>query len=304
MPPRISAEARELLRRQRGLIAARQALALGIARPALRRACDTGWMQVTPHVFADREGDLTIAQLRVAAVLDCGPASLLAGRSALAEAGWRGQDEDVVEVIAPRGSRHRAGPRPRWLRVHRPEDEVRGWGSPARAPMGRAAVDAAAWARTAREAMFLLTSAVQQRLVTPEQIRRDLEGRSRVRNAPVIRGVLDSLVEGATTIGEAAFLRECRRRGLPMPRMQVALRGGPGRRRVVDAEFRTPDGRPVIVEIDGVGHLEVATWQDDLMRHNDLVADTGAILLRVSNWQVEHDPGPFFDVLVPLVLAA
>jgi very-short-patch-repair endonuclease len=304
MPPRVSADVRDLLRRQRGLIAAWQAPALGIARPALRRAAGTGWMQVTPHVFADREGDLTIAQLRMAGVLECGPASLLAGRSALAEAGWRGQDEGVVEVIAPRGSRHRAGPRPQWLRIHRPDDEVRGWGTPPRVPTARAAVDAAAWARTPREAMFLLTSAAQQRLVTPQQVRRELDGRSRVRNAPVIRDVLDSLVEGVTTIGEAAFLRECRHRGLPRPQMQVARRAGPGRRRVVDAEFRTPGGRLVIVEIDGVGHLEVGTWQDDLTRHNELVAGTGAILLRVSNWQVEHDPDPFFDVLVPLVLSA
>ncbi|MCU0283502.1 MAG: type IV toxin-antitoxin system AbiEi family antitoxin domain-containing protein [Candidatus Nanopelagicales bacterium] len=304
MPPRISAEARDLLRRQRGLIAARQAVALGIARPALRRACDTGWMQVSPNVFADRDGDLSVPQLRLAAVLECGPGSLLAGRSALAEAGWRGQDEEVVDLIVPRGSRHRAGPRPRWLRMHHPEDEVRGGGTPARASVARAAVDAAAWARTPRETMFLLTSVVQQRLVTPQQLRRELEGRSRVRNAPTIRGVLDSLDEGATTIGEAAFLRECRRRGLPRPTMQVTHRGGPGRRRVVDAAFRAPGGRLVIVEIDGVGHLEVGTWQDDLVRHNTLVAGTGAILLRVSNWQVEHDPGPFFDVLASLVLPA
>jgi very-short-patch-repair endonuclease len=59
-----------------------------------------------------------------------------------------------------------------------------------------------------------------------------------------------------------------------------------------------------MVEIDGVGHLEVATWHDDLARHNALVAGNGGIVLRVSNWQLLYEPDAFFDVLTPLLMSA
>ena len=41
-------------------------------------------MQVSAHVFCDRDSPLTPEQMRVAAVLDAGPAAMLAGCSALA----------------------------------------------------------------------------------------------------------------------------------------------------------------------------------------------------------------------------
>ena len=75
-----------------------------------------------------------------------------------------------------------------------------------------------------------------------------------------------------------------------MNRRRVDALGG---RRRTDAEFRLADGRLVIVEIDGVGHLQVQQWQADLGRHNALSASTGAVMLRVTGWEVRHDPGPF-----------
>ena len=57
-----------------------------------------------------------------------------------------------------------------------------------------------------------------------------------------------------------------------------------------------------MVEIDGFGHFDVAQWQADLQRQNELVAETaGALLLRVTGWQVRHDPEPFFSLLVRVV---
>lgn len=295
--PRLTAECRDLIVCQRGLIADWQAKPLGLSRAALQRATRIGWTQVSPHVFSDRSGDLAIDQLRAAGALECGPWAMLAGRSALAEAGWSvGQPESWVDVIVARGQRMRARQLPGWLRVHHPQDEAVGRGWPPRTRAPRAAIDAAAWARTPREVLFLITSSVQQRLVTPDELRAELNSRRRVRNAPHIRHALAALADGATTTSEATFLRECRRRGLPRPRMQVHRRG-PSGHRVVDAEFRLPGGRLLMVEIDGVGHMEVDSWQADIVRHNDLVALTGALILRVTSWQIEHDPDPFFAVL-------
>ena len=303
MGPRLSADVRAVLHRQRGVIADWQARDIGVSRDSLLRASRTSWTQISPHVFAAGELDLDGARLRMAAVLECGPGALLAGRSALVEAGWRvdGRTDHVVDVIVPPGRRLRARGTPGWLRRHHPADEVLGVGCPARTSAPRAAIDAAAWARSPREVLFLLASTAQQRLCTPHAMRRSLEERARVRNAPVIRDVLDEIESGATSVPEATFLRECRRRGLPPPRMQTSRRDARGRRRFTDAEFSLPNGGTLIVEVDGVGHLTVESWHADIARHNGLSVTTGAMILRVTGWELRHDPDPFFAILCPLL---
>lgn len=297
MGPRLTPAARSLLARQRGVIGDWQARDVGLSRERLRRACRSGWQQVSPHVFADREGDISVDQMRVVAVLESGPGSLLAGRSALAEAGWRGSDDGYVDVLVPRGRRRRAPGAPAWLRAHHPRDEPPGQGDPARTSAARAAIDAAAWARGPRAVLVVLASTAQQRLATPRRMRAELARWPRMRNAALIREVLDELDAGVTSSAEAAFRRECRRRGLPEPRMQTRRRDATGGARFTDAEFDLPDGRLLIVEIDGIGHLGVAEWHADIARQNGLVVTTGALVLRVPGWAVRHDPDPFFENL-------
>ena len=188
---------------------------------------------------------------------------------------------------------------PAWVRVHGTTDVPRRFGDPARTSPSRAAIDAAVWARTPRERLFILTSAVQQRLTRVELLRRELDSRQRPPCARQIREILADVEGGATSTSEADFRRACRARGLPVPKMQVR-HATPGRRSRVDAEFRLPDGRLLIVEIDGTGHMAVDQWHSDLGRQNDLVAHTGAVVLRVTNWQLRHEPDPFFSVVLGL----
>lgn len=49
------------------------------------------------------------------------------------------------------------------------------------------------------------------------------------------------------------------------------------RRRYLDAMWKLPEGRTVVVEIDGAVHLLAATYWDDMQRQNELVlsGDTG-----------------------------
>jgi very-short-patch-repair endonuclease len=147
--------------------------------------------------------------------------------------------------------------------------------------------------------MMIVLSTAQQRLAHPDQLQRELDRSPRVRHREAMLGALADLRVGATSTNEADFLQECRRRGLPTPRMQ-RRRLANGRVRRTDAELTLADGRCVIVEIDGVGHLEADTWHADISRHNDLAVATGAIVLRVTGWEVRHDPDPFFDLLCSL----
>lgn len=297
MPPRLKPEARALLRRQRGLIADWQADEVGLTRRTLARAAADGWSQVGEHVFADRDAELHNAQLRMAGVLEAGPGSALAGCSALTESGWRGSELGIVDVHTMRGRRHRAARRPGWLRLHHPREEPRVGGFPPTTSVARAVLDAASWAHSDREAVMVMASCVQQGLTSPRLLEHELCRGPRTRSAS-IRDVLSDLRGGASSSNEVAFLRECRKRSLPRPRMQTRRVGGARR---TDAEFRLPNGRLLIVEIDGIGHLDVAAWHSDITRHNELAVDSGAMILRVTGWEVRNDPAPFFDLLARLI---
>lgn len=301
MAPRLTPEARDLLTRQRGLIADWQAASVGLSRRRLLWACRSGWRTIGQHVFVDRDGDYTPEQMRVAGALEGGPDAALTGRAALLESGWRGRDEGYVDVLLPRSARGRTHRGPPWLRLHFPLEVPRSAGSPPRTTSARAAIDAASWSRSPREVLLVVLSTAQQRLATPDGLRREMLRRPGLRNAAAIRDVLEELEAGATSSNESAFLRECRCRGLPKPRMQTRRRDAGGRRRFTDAEFVLPDGRLVIVEIDGIGHLDVAEWHADIARHNGLAVTTGAITLRVTGWEIHHDPNPFFTLLAGLL---
>lgn len=296
MGPRVTPGARQLLVSQRGVIASWQLPDVGMTTRQLSRAARDSWQRITPRTFVAGELPVTPAQMRTAAVLEAGPHAALSGCSGLIEAGWTGDDGGRADVLVARDSRSRSGTLPGWVRLRSTVDVPRRWGVPARTSAARAAIDAAAWARSPRERMFVLTSTVQQRLATTHQMRREIESRGRIPHSRDMRAVLEEVDGGVTSTGEATFLRECVRRGLPTPRMQVRRIAG-GRRRRVDAEFALADGRLLIVEIDGAAHMEVAQWEDDLARQNDLVFTTGAIVLRVTTWQVRYDPDPFFQLL-------
>lgn len=296
--PRLTRDARDVLTAQRGLVADWQLRALDLSRRQLTAATRDGWMQVSPHVFCDRDTALTPEQMRVAAVLEAGPAAMLAGCSALVESGWSGTEPGFVDVIAPRGQRRRARGMPPWIRIHQPRDEPRRAGRPPRTTAARAVVDATAWARSDKEAMMIVASAVQQRLTSAVAVSRELSRRPTTRRARLVREILVDVSGGATSGNEVAFRRECRRRGLPVPRMQTRRRGTRGL--CTDAEFQLADGRLLIVEIDGIGHFDVRTWNEDITRHNELARTTGAMILRVTGYAVRHDPDPFFEVLISL----
>lgn len=304
MGPRLAPHVLRLLRAQRDLIADWQVAELGVAPRALQRACANGWQRHGHHVFSDRTGEPTEAQQRMIAFLETGPESMLTGRAALVEAGWTLGQDDHVDVLVPRGSRgrrrHQGLP---WLRVHTPADLPGPRGSPPRTGSARATIDAAMWASTARESLTIIVSSTQHRLTSPAQLSRDLAGRTQVRHRRWIDEALLELHGGATSTAEADFLRECRRRGLPTPTMQRRRVDALGGNRRTDAEFRLPDGRLVIVEIDGVGHMQVEQWHSDLRRHNALTVATGAIALRVTGWEVRNDPDPFFSLLESLIRA-
>jgi len=215
---------------QAGVVSRIQAYGLGVSRAQIRAQVRARrWRRVGSQSIALTTGPLTPSARRWAAVFEAGPRAQLDGVSALEASGLTGFASARIRVSVPRGARVR---RARGLDIR----QTRRWeaadlvtvGIP-RTPPAVAAVRAALWAVSDRQAALLLTMTVQQRLATAEglgvaalRIRRD-------RRRRLLHRVILDLAGGAQSLGEQDFARECRRRGLPEPTRQVMRRGRDGR---------------------------------------------------------------------------
>lgn len=284
-------EVRALLRSQRRLARRDQLADAGICSDDVAAHVRAGrWRTLGPVVVALENGDLDVQQLRWAAVLASGPRGALAAWTALQEHGLRGYEREELHVVLTRGDKHHGiGRGSRRLVVHESrrhglDDVVRRRGRVPSHDPARAAVDAGAWAVTDRAAAGVLIATVQQRLATVDQVQAALDRAGRVRRGRLLRLVLGDVAGGVHALSELDFARLCRRHGLPEPDRQRTRRDPQGRLRYLDVEWRRRrDGRLVVVEVDGRGHMRQDTWEDDLLRQNDVTIDDGALVQRVPS---------------------
>jgi hypothetical protein len=232
------------------------------------------WQSLGRQTVAVYTGPLPRRARWWAAVLEVGPRAVLAGVSALQAAGLSGVDEDAIHVAAPTSSRPR---RPPGVRVHetrrlRPPDVA-----PAGLPRMRpapAAVLAALWASSDRQAALYLVATVQQRLTTPEELARHVSRVRRHRRRHLLVAVAADIADGARALSELDFAGLCRSRGLPPPTRQSVVTTSQGRC-YLDVTW---DEWDLTAEIDGIQHTWVDVWLDDAWRRNDLVIDGRAVL--------------------------
>jgi predicted transcriptional regulator of viral defense system len=98
----------ELARRQHGVVARRQLVALGLGRGAIAHRLATGRLHCFHvGVYAVGHTALSYRGRWMAAVLACGPGAVLSHRSAAAHWGLRPSDRARVDVTVPWGSRAR-----------------------------------------------------------------------------------------------------------------------------------------------------------------------------------------------------
>jgi hypothetical protein len=273
----------ELLSRQDGLARRSQLADLGVTRDHVARQVSAGrWQLLAPKVVAADNGRIDDQQRRWLAILHatCG---WLGGRSALQHVGLTGYEPESIHVLVPRDRR------PAALhgvvihvtdRVPGPEPDLRDGLAVTSVP--RAAVDAAAWERWPRAAAGLVLSVVQRRLATPAEILAELAVAGRVRHRAVVRDALAEAGAGAESLAEVDVIPLLRRAGLPAPRRQVASHG---HRR--DLEVTLPDGRELVLEIDGPTHDSPEARWADASRDAHLAAD-GKLLVRIPAFAVRH----------------
>lgn len=177
---------------------------------------------------------------------------MLDGASALVAHGLKGFDVARVRVSVPRGAKvHRSrGVDVRQTRRLRPEDVFEGVG-PRRVRPEVAAVRAALWAGSDREAGTIIAMVVQQGIASASSIGRELLSVRRDRRRKLVeRFVLDAM-GGSESMGELDLVRECRSRTIPVPDRQV-VRTTPAGSYCLDARWAR---FKVVLEVDGIHHL-------------------------------------------------
>jgi hypothetical protein len=240
------------------------------------------WREVAPGVLVLHCGPLPLATLRWVALLAAGPCAALAAWTAIELQGVRGWSRPGVHIVVPRGRHVPALPGVvvHESRRHGPADIAEYDGIPTHR-LERAAVDAASWSGQVRTACGLMAAVVQQRLSQPERLRVAVDEAGRIRFRKQLFWALVDIEGGAEALSEIDIARLCRDAGLPEPVRQRVRLDVHGRRRYLDAEWDLPDGGVLILEIDGIGHMDPTRWYDDLMREAELVIDRPHRVIRL-----------------------
>ena len=201
-------------------------------RRAMQRARASGvWTRVTPRVYLAAPCRPTERQRLWAAVLHCGPTACLAGRSALFAEGWRGTLQWPLQVITSESTRvHR---RPAWIQVHRSRLQIpqQVSGIP-RVNATLAVVQAGGWARTPREAMFVVLSSLQQEVTKPKRLRQELLGRPQAARRALLLELVDEYSSGVSSLNEHEFAQICRKARIAPADSPVPAQGLQGKGQV------------------------------------------------------------------------
>ena len=277
-----------LLRRQHAVISWRQARRHLTEKAIRHRVASGRWRRIHRGVYLTHTGPLLERQRWWAASLAVGNGrpALLAGPTALRVLGFRDRVPATLHVLRPAGKADTDPPD--GVVVHRTrkltDHDVHLTARPPCTRAARSLIDAARWAATDGQATTLIAAAFQQRLTVVDDVTLVLDRIGRIPRRSVIEAAVADAAGGAESANEIAFLRLCRRAGLPEPSRQAVRTDRHGRRRYRDVFF---DRWRVQVEIDGGQHMEVKGWYAD-MRSGNEVAISGVRLLRFPGWAVRH----------------
>jgi hypothetical protein len=291
------------LERQEGVIARHQALAGGMTSHQWDWRLGQGrWQRALPGVAIAHSGGTTERERAWAAVLHAGRDSALSGDTALRLAGLAAAKGKALDVVVPTG-RNVVGGRLQLderrdvviRRVVRPERWVRELRLLPVVTAHVAALQAASWAGSDRDAEWRLAAAVQRRITAVPLLREALHEMPRLKRRALIAVVLDDVELGAHAGSELQFLRFCRTHGLPRPdELQLKVRVGRATH-YLDGRYRR---QRVTVEVDGAHHRDVETWEADALRTLRVAAGMpGEQVLRLTPWLLRHDGDEVADLL-------
>jgi hypothetical protein len=274
----------ELLDRQSGVIARRQALDLGLVPHDLERKLRRReWVRLLPGVFVDHTGEPTWQQRAWAGVLHYWPAVLTHDSALRAHEGAPAKNDRPIQIAVARNRHVTDQPGYRLRRIAHLDAAAQWHLTPPRMRIEDAAVDVAAASRSDFAAFEVLAEAVRSRRTTPQRLVEAVASRARIRRRRTLLAILEDLSAGACSVLERGYLQVVERRhGLPAPRRQ--RRVGPG----TASRYRDID-YPIyglVVELDGRMFHDTTRGRDlDLERDLDSAVD-GRTTIRLGWGQV------------------
>jgi len=276
-----------ILELQDGVIARRQAIAVGVQPHDIRRLLHRReWARVESGVYVNHTGPLTWQQRAWSAVLFCWPAALCHDTAIRAAdgPGRRGRDDEGPLHVAIDRTRSFAASQD-WIVTHRLADltgKAQWSARPPRLRIEQAVVDVAAECPSEFDAIATLANAVQSRRTTAGRLREPLDTRTRIARRRMLEAVLRDIDEGTCSLLEQAYLdRVERAHGLPRGQRQLSVSArGPIYRDV------TYMAQAMVVELDGRQFHDNAAARDrDLDRDLDAAVD-GLFTVRLGWGQV------------------
>ena len=283
-PPELA----DLLRQQDGVVSAASALAWMSPKELRWRVTSGRWQRPCRGIVVAHSGPLTPRQRLGVAVLWAGPGAVLAGLTAAALDGLEGFPVTRTHLLVPARRSVRKEPPGLPLALHYSTaltpDDVHPVRAPRRTRVARSLVDAAAWAGHDRRAQAVLAAGVQQRLARPADLLAVVAANRRLARRVMIKATLDDIAGGAQALSELDLTRLVRRHRLPEPDRQAPRRDAAGRRRWLDAVW---EAARVIVEVDGIHHVDAAEYWADMDRDIDFTLG-GYRILRFPSFVVRY----------------
>lgn len=256
------------------------------------------WRPLHSQSLVTHTGPVELAGLHWAAVFEAGDRGCLDGSSSLIAGGLEHYTEESIRVSVPRGVlvRRAEGVVIRQTRRYDESDRV-AFGIP-RTRNHVAAVRAALWARSDKQATLLLTLGVQQGMTTPALLTEQLLRIQRDPRRQLMTAVITDLLHGVRSLGEHEFAQLCRERGIPEPSRQVLRKGKDGRY-YLDVMW---EQWGVVVEIDGIQHAWAGNVVADALRQNS-VTIRHAVVLRLPLLGLRVAADEFFGQVVEALVA-
>jgi hypothetical protein len=279
----------EMMRRQWGLVTARQAERAGLSRDVVRGRVESGLLlRLGRGIFAAAGAPSTWEQRALAGCFAAGAGAVLSHRSAARA--WRldlPASSGVEVTVSPRHSGRAPLP---GVTVHR-SGTLRGSDRTAVGvlPVTTVARTLADLAPALERPILakVVDDALCRRLLTPVGLRHFLDGSGA--RSPVLRSILAPWLEEAAldSAAEGLFRRAIEAAGLPAPRGRYPIVAPDGRRYYLDFAWRDPK---VALEVDGYRwHSSPAAHAADSHRANVLTG-LGWTILRATPKELERSP--------------
>jgi very-short-patch-repair endonuclease len=273
-----------LARRQHGVVALVQLLALGLSRRTVTTWVASGRLHpIHRGVYAVGHPLLSLQGRLMAAVLACGPYALISHRTAAMMWGLLDDFRAVIDVVSAANRRGRKGIAFHRVRRLDPEDRHVIDGIPVTS-LARTLLDIAEVVPR-RRLVYALERAEKQHVLDLREIRACMARSPGRRGLKPLRQALREIEPEAQYAHEGLerlFIAFCRGRGIEMPAMNVVVEGF-----TVDALW---EKRKLIVELDSWQHHRQRRSFEEDRRRDTILALAGYSVLRVTKRLLEGEP--------------